>query len=69
LILIDERDADPQLSYVINSPDLRSTVLKCRHPASQQEVLELQAAFPGRTIYTFSPTTQLFQRWDESRGD
>jgi hypothetical protein len=68
LILIDERDADPQLSYVINSPDLNSAVLKCRHPTSRQEVQNLQAAFPERTIYTFSPATQLFQRWGASSG-
>ncbi|MCP4506737.1 MAG: hypothetical protein GY826_10130, partial [Fuerstiella sp.] len=63
LILIHERDSDPQLSYVINAPDLGGTVLKCRHPKSREEVLDLQAAFPGRSIYTFSPATQLFRRW------
>ncbi len=63
LILIDERNADPQLSYVINSPDLESAVLKCRHPSSAREIPELQAAFPDRTIYTFNPGTQRFARW------
>jgi len=69
LIMIDERDADPQLSYVINPPDLESAVLTCRYPTSRQEVQNLQAAFPARTIYTFNPTTQLFRRWDASGGD
>ena len=64
LILIDERNADPQLGYVINSPDLQSAVLKCRHPSSADEILELQTAFPERTIYTFHPGTQRFERWD-----
>ena len=63
LILIDEQNADPQLSYVINSPDLESAVLRCRHPSSAKEISDLQAAFPGRTIYTFSPGTQIFARW------
>ena len=69
LIMIDERDADPQLSYVINPPDLESAVLKCRYPTSRQEVQDLQAAFPARTIYTFNPATQVFRRWDASGGD
>ncbi|MCP4785024.1 MAG: glycosyltransferase family 39 protein [Fuerstiella sp.] len=63
LILIDERNADPQLSYVINSPDLESAVLKCRHPSTAKEIPELQAAFPDRAIYTFHPETQRFERW------
>ncbi|HIE98745.1 MAG TPA: hypothetical protein EYQ63_17485 [Fuerstia sp.] len=63
LILIDERNADPQLSYVINSPDLESAVLKCRHPSSAKEIPNLQAEFPDRTIYTFNPHTQMFARW------
>jgi hypothetical protein len=68
LILIDERNSDPQLSYVINPPDLGFAVLKCRHPGSNAEVEELQAAFPDRTIYTFSPGTQRFQHWSIPSG-
>jgi hypothetical protein len=68
LILIDERNADPQISYVINAPDMKAAVLKCRHPSSAKEIPDLQAAFPDRTIYTFNPGTQLFKRWGGPDG-
>ena len=55
LVLVDERGTDPQLSYIINSPDLDDDVIVCRRPKTEAEVGELRAAFPDRTIYHFDP--------------
>jgi len=57
LVMVDESTADPQLSYIINPPDLNSDVLVCRRPASASEVSELHKAFPDRTMYVFDPNT------------
>jgi hypothetical protein len=56
LILVDERQSDPQLSYIVNPPDLSSDVLVCRLPADSQTLRELAAAFPDRSFYVFDPT-------------
>ena len=57
LILIDERNSDPQLSYIINPPDLSGNVLTCRHPGSDAEIVQLSRAFPARMLYVFDPET------------
>jgi hypothetical protein len=56
LILVDERQADPQLSYIVNPPDLSSEVLVCRLPEDPATLRELAAAFPDRSFYVFDPT-------------
>ena len=57
LILVDERNSDPQLSYIINPPDLSGDVLTCRHPGSAAEIVQLSKAFPSRMLYVFDPET------------
>ena len=57
LILVDERHSDPQLSYIINPPDLSGDVLTCRHPGSTAEIIQLSKAFPDRMLYVFDPET------------
>lgn len=57
LIMIDEQDSDPQLSYIVNPPDLTGDVLVCRKPALDSEVSELKAAFPTRELYEFDLRT------------
>lgn len=57
LILVDERGSDPQLSYIVNPPDLTGDVLVCRHPATVEEVRQLSDAFPDRAVYVFDPET------------
>lgn len=55
LIVVDERNSDPQLSYIVNPPDLSGTILTCRHPGSDLEIRQLSKAFPERTVYVFNP--------------
>lgn len=63
IILVDERNSDPQLSYVINDPLLRENVVVCRLPETAEEVQQLQRAFPDRTVYSFDPEKMLFQEY------
>lgn len=55
LVMVDETKSDPQLSYIINPPDLTGDVLVCRLPSSTSEVATLHLAFPERTLYRFDP--------------
>ncbi len=57
IILVDETATDPQLSFIINPPDLVDDVLVCRRPAHDFELSELHQAFPDRTMYLFDPGT------------
>jgi hypothetical protein len=57
LIFVDEGSSNPQLSYIINPPDLSGDVLVCRLPADAEVVDELAQAFPGYHRYTFNPET------------
>lgn len=61
LILVDETATDPQLSYIINPPDLMADVLVCRRPSTGSEVDELRVAFPDRSLYEFDPKSHRFQ--------
>ena len=60
LILVDEAGSDPQLSYIINPPDLIAEVLVCRRPETDAEVDELRKAFPDRSLYGFDPSSRSF---------
>ncbi len=57
LVLVDESAGDPQLSYIINPPDLQADVLVCRKPVDVSVIAELRTAFPGRTLAVFNPET------------
>ncbi|MFN9718080.1 MAG: ArnT family glycosyltransferase [Planctomycetota bacterium] len=57
LIMVDERSADPQLSFIVNPPDLASDVLICRRPKDSTMISELRLAFPDRALYEFQPQT------------
>ncbi len=66
LILVDERNSDPQLSYIVNPPDLSGDVLICRHPEKEAEISELSKAFPGRSVYVFDPEAFQLKKSDVS---
>lgn len=66
LILIDERNSDPQLSYIVNRPDMLGDVLICRHPDTMAEIPELSRAFPERFVYVFDPETFQLSEFDVS---
>jgi hypothetical protein len=55
LILVDETGADPQLSYIVNPPDLTGDVLVCRLPETPAVIQDLGNAFPRRVMYVFDP--------------
>ena len=55
LVLVDDSAADPQLSYIINDPELRGDVLVARQPENADELSELTNAFPERHLYSFDP--------------
>jgi hypothetical protein len=62
LILVDESAADPQLSFIINPPDLMADALIARMPASppvsqtdHDAWIALRRTWPDRTVYRFDP--------------
>ena len=57
LILVDEGSSNPQLSYIINPPDLSGEVIVCRLPNDASIVDELTNAFPDHHLYAFNPET------------
>jgi len=57
LVLVDERGSNPQLSYIVNPPDLSGDVIVCRLPAEPAVVDELARAFPNHHCYVFEPNT------------
>ncbi len=57
LVLVDETNSDPQLSYIINDPAYQSNVLVARLPETPQEIRQLQSDFSNRRLYRFDPTT------------
>lgn len=57
LILVDESGSDPQLSYIVNPPDLKAELLVCRRPADDSGLAELRTIFPDRCFYDFDPRT------------
>lgn len=57
LILVDESSSDPQLSFIVNPPDLTGDVLTCRKPQNDRTIQDLHTAFPDRTLYEFQPQT------------
>jgi hypothetical protein len=62
LILVDERNGDQQLSYVVNPPDYSGPVLVARLPKTVPELAELQQHFRDRTAWIFQPETFRFTR-------
>lgn len=57
LIIVDEGSSNPQLSYIINPPDLSGDVIVCRKPADAKVVNALADAFPQHHLYAFNPET------------
>jgi len=57
LILVDEGSSNPQLSYIINPPDLSGEVIVCRLPRDSAILDELAQAFPKLHLYKFAPET------------
>lgn len=55
LVLVDESQSDPQLSYIINDPEYLSDVLVARLPSTDEEIRQLQEHFSDRTLYQFTP--------------
>lgn len=65
LILVDEANSDPQLSYIINPPDYESDVLVCRLPESDERLGQLKESFRNRTLYVFAPKALTLSRLAE----
>lgn len=59
LVLVDESQSDPQLSYIINDPEYRSEVLVARLPSTADGIEQLQERYSDRTLYRFAPDTFL----------
>ena len=57
LILVDESGSDPQLSFIVNAPDLTGDWIVCRLPASEDQMNDLRNAFNDRFFYRFDPRT------------
>lgn len=57
LVLVDEGSSNPQLSYIINPPDLSGDVIVCRLPEDPAVIDELTKAFPSHRLYRFNPET------------
>ncbi len=55
LVLVDERGSNPQLSYIVNPPDLSGDVIVCRLPDDAAIVDQLANAFPEHHLYVFNP--------------
>jgi len=55
LVLVDEGKSNPQLSYIINPPDLSGDVIVCRLPEAAAVIDELAHAFPEHHLYRFNP--------------
>jgi len=62
LVLVDDTQSDPQLSYIINHPAWSADVLIARKPEGAGEstsgdtaIAELLDAFPDRNLYLFDP--------------
>ena len=55
LVLVDEGTSNPQLSYIINPPDLSGDVIVCRLPETAAVIDELARAFPEHHLYRFNP--------------
>ena len=64
LVLVDERNTDPQLSYIINPPGLDGDVIVCRRPDTDGDIFSLKSAFSDRSIYVFTPSTSVFDSWE-----
>ena len=67
LIMVDEASSDPQLSYIINPPDLQGEVLVCRKPLQSETLHQLQQIFSDRTCYLFHPETFTVQLLPEEK--
>ena len=67
LILVDESGSDPQLSFIVNSPDLTGDWIVCRLPASEKQMDDLKNAFAGRFFYRFDPLTFALNSVNEER--
>lgn len=63
LILVDENGSDPQLSYIINEPELDTDTIVCRLPVTEVEFNELSQAFSDRKVYVFDPAMLTFTKY------
>ena len=55
LVLVDEGTSNPQLSYIVNPPDLSGDVIVCRLPEAAAVIDKLAEAFPEHHLYRFNP--------------
>jgi len=64
LILVDESGSDPQLSYIVNPPDLSDEVLVCRATDDPEKLDELRRYYGGRAWYVFDPLERRLTEYD-----
>lgn len=55
LVLVEEPESGPPLSYIINDPEYRNEVLIARVPETKDEICLLKKEFPDRHFYRFVP--------------
>lgn len=55
LVLVEEPESGPPLSFIINDPEYRNEVLIARMPKSYNEIGQLQKEFSNRHFYRFAP--------------
>ena len=65
LVLVDEAVSDPQLSYIVNPPDLQADVLVCRKPADISAIADLKDTFSDRSLWVFNPETFELRPWPD----
>jgi hypothetical protein len=69
LILVNEQGADPQLSYIINPPDLQGPALVCRYPDLPEQLSSLRTTFSDRAFYLFDPSSLTLRPLPDQSSD
>ena len=64
LILVAHDPSDRHIDYVINDPQLNTSVLTGRYRPEQHTPAQLQSLFPNRTLYLFDVAQNRLSRWN-----
>ncbi|QDT79992.1 hypothetical protein Mal35_34610 [Gimesia maris] len=64
LILVAHDPSDRHIDYVINDPQLNTSVLTGRYRPEQHTPAQLQSLFPDRTLYLFDVAQNRLSRWN-----
>lgn len=58
LVLVDESNTDPQLSFIINPPNYEGPVIVCRLPQTKKQLVSIVKHFDDRRLYYFDASQQ-----------